>query len=281
MSGRNQSGGPGSGAADAAAAANGAGPYCEGTLKAMQAAYGEGFLSPGGAEEVGDMVAGLELAGRDLLDFGSGLGGASLMLSLEFGAGSVVGLDVVPRSVEQARAAAKAAGVAHKVAFRLAETGPLPLDAGAVDLVFSKDVICHIPDKAPVFAELFRVLRPGGALACADFTLGGETGREHFEAWVAGMEATGLSFRFEPLQVYLDALEAAGFEAIAARDHTDWSVARCRKEIERAEGKERGAMLEMLGPEGLQARIALTHKRLRALESHGLCHVHLRARKPG
>lgn len=257
------------------------GQYSEATLQAMEAAYGAGFLSPGGAEEVGDIVAGLALDGLTVLDFGCGLGGASFMLAKDFGAGRVIGVDVEEVSVERATAAAAAAGLDGRVGFRRVEPGPLPLDEGAVDLAFSKDVICHIPDKAPVFAELFRVLKPGGLLACADFNTDPSRDPAAYETWLAGMEATGLSFRFEPWAVYRSALAAAGFEAVDRRDHSDWSAGRCRREIAQAEGPMRETLLAQLGPDGLERRIALTRRRLDALESGGLRHVHLRARRPG
>lgn len=258
----------------------GGGQYSEATLRAMQAAYGEGFLSPGGAAEVGDILAGLSLDGLSVLDFGCGVGGASLMLARDFGARAVLGVDLEARSLEQARAAAAAAGLAGRVDFRLVEPGPLPLPERDLDLVFSKDVICHIPDKAPVFAELFRVLRPGGLLAFADFVTDPACDPTAFEAWLAGMEATGLRFRFEPFEVYLPALTDAGFIDLETQDHSNWSLERCRQEIAHVEGPGRDALLAKLGPEGLQRRIALTQRRLEALKSGGLRHLHMRGRRP-
>lgn len=256
------------------------GQYSEAVLRSMQAAYGEGFLSPGGAAEVGDIVAGLSLEGLSVLDFGCGVGGASLMLARDFGAGRVLGVDLEPGSLAQARERVAAAGFDGRVRFEQVEPGPLPLPEGSHDLAFSKDVICHIPEKAPVFAELCRVLRPGGLLACADFATDPARDPAAFEAWLAGMEATGLRFRFEPLAVYEAALDAAGFEAVALRDHGDWSAERCRREIARAEGEDRAALLAALGAKGLERRVGLTRLRLAALESGGLRHVHIRARRP-
>src|SRR3546814_4532350 len=59
--------------------------------------------------------------------------------------------------------------VADRVDFRLVEPGPLPFAAGRFDAVFSKDALIHIPDKQGLYAEVLRVLRPGGAFAASDW----------------------------------------------------------------------------------------------------------------
>src|SRR3546814_8380169 len=62
--------------------------------------------------------------------------------------------------------------VADRVDFRLVEPGPLPFAAGRFDAVFSKDALIHIPDKQGLYAEVLRVLRPGGAFAASDWLAG-------------------------------------------------------------------------------------------------------------
>ena len=60
----------------------------------LESVWGEGFLSPGGAEEVARVVGGLDLAGKAVLDIGCGAGGIDIALVRQHGAGHVLGLDV-------------------------------------------------------------------------------------------------------------------------------------------------------------------------------------------
>ncbi|MDX1575415.1 MAG: methyltransferase domain-containing protein, partial [Kiloniellales bacterium] len=121
--------------------------YSDAVLASMQSLYGKGFLSPGGAAEVFDIVAGLSIEGRDVLDLGCGIGGASAVLAGELGAARVLGIDVEPESLKQAGELMEEVGLADRVSLAPVAPGPLPLHDQAVDVVFSKDVLCHVPDK--------------------------------------------------------------------------------------------------------------------------------------
>lgn len=254
--------------------------YSDAVVESMESAYGEGFLSPGGADEVGDMLAGLRLDGQAVLDLGCGIGGACFLLARDFGAGRVVGVDVEADSIARARDAAKAFGLDDRVAFEPVEPGPMPFSDDQFDLVFTKDVVCHVPDKVPLLAEVFRVLRPGGLLVLGDWMKGDDrAGVDAFDAWVAQHRAAGLKFSFEPETVYRRALDAAGFIDVTLREHSDWSADKARREIAHNRGSGRDALIEKMGEEAVEFRIHLTETRLRAIESGGLRHCHLRARK--
>jgi len=67
--------------------------------EALQFMWGKGFLSPGGPEEVEEMLSGCTLAGRSVLDIGSGLGGVDLLLATAHGAAEVIGIDVEPQLI--------------------------------------------------------------------------------------------------------------------------------------------------------------------------------------
>ena len=68
--------------------------YSRAFTDALQFMWGEGFLSPGGPEEVDDMLQGHDISGKRVLDIGSGLGGVDLLLVTRHGAAEVVGIDV-------------------------------------------------------------------------------------------------------------------------------------------------------------------------------------------
>ena len=109
--------------------------------------------------------------GERVLDLGSGAGTDSLIAAQMVGEdGSVTGIDMTPEMLAKARAAAAAMGVAN-VEFVEAEAEGLPFADASFDVVTSNGVIDLIADKEAVFAELHRVLEPGGRIQIADVTI--------------------------------------------------------------------------------------------------------------
>ena len=149
--------------------------------------------------------------GETVLDLGSGGGFDCFLAVKEVGeGGTVIGVDMTPDMVSKARANAERVDY-NNVEFRLGEIEHLPVAKGVVDVIISNCVINLSPEKAKVFHEAYRVLKPGGRLAISDIVATAELPepQKHDMALFTGCMA-GASFITEIESM----LEDAGFEAI-------------------------------------------------------------------
>ena len=149
--------------------------------------------------------------GEVVLDLGSGGGIDCFLAARRTGEkGRVIGVDMTPDMVRLARANAEQVGLPN-VEFRLGEIEHLPVDPESVDLVISNCVVNLAPDKAAVYREIGRVLKPGGRLVIADMV----TDRPVPEALRARRELwSGCTSGALDLETHLATLREAGFDRI-------------------------------------------------------------------
>jgi phosphoethanolamine N-methyltransferase len=253
--------------------------YNDELLDYLQLFRGEGFLSPGGAEETRQVLDRLDVAGKDVLEVGSGLGGCCLIIAREHEARQVHGLDVEPIVIDRAKRLVAQAGLQDQITFQLVQPGPLPVPADTYDVVFSKDACCHIEDKLGLYSELFRVLRPGGSIAIGDWMVRDEEG--HSSAMEAFIKSTGLSLFLDSLTGVRRKLETVGFEEIDVVDRNAWFQQEARAEAARLEGELAGAVVKLRGQDATDSSNECQHKMIAVLDSGEFCPAHFFATKPG
>jgi len=133
-------------------------------LDMLQIIWGEGYLSPGGPQAVREIMAGVDLAGKRVLDIGCGIGGLDRVI-VELGAAHVTAVDVAAPMIALARKRVADPRIAFEV---IEPERPLPFADASFDMVLSRYSAHHWGDVPAALREAFRVLKPGGMLVMAD-----------------------------------------------------------------------------------------------------------------
>ncbi len=150
-------------------------------------------------------------SGQTVLDLGSGAGLDAFVARREVGdKGRVIGVDMTAEMIARARENAAQAGF-DNVEFRLGEIEHLPVRSGTVDVVISNCVLNLVPDKRRAFAEIHRVLKPGGHFCISDIV-----SSKPLPEWVKGVAEAyaGCVSGAIPKADYLGLVAQAGFEPV-------------------------------------------------------------------
>jgi SAM-dependent methyltransferase len=183
-------------------------------------------------------------AGSRVLEVGCGSGGVTRRMAAETGA-SAIGVDINPHGIEAASAAAVRDGMASRVAFQVVDAATrLPFADASFDAIFCNDAINHLPDRAELFVDWHRVLKPGGRLLFTDpIVISGPVTSDEIRV----RSSIGF-YLFLPAGCNERLLEHAGFVVEPPRDVTDaeatvsarWRDARARRRdaLAAVEGQE-------------------------------------------
>lgn len=224
--------------------------------------------------------------GRRLLDVGCGRGGPAIRLATAFGF-DVVGVDFVPYNVERARENALAVvddapvgtnNAPSRPSFLLADGRNLPVASNSISACTAVDSIVYVPDPGGLFAELERVLEPGGVGVVTDLLVDDATNDaddadvapEAIDRFADAWDMPPLS----PVSEYLETIDDAGLEVIRATDMSAHSVGRFRKwtrlYLATAKSPLRPVLDRLLGwygldPDVVESQVRAAHDALPAL----------------
>ena len=182
--------------------------------------------------------------GETVLDLGSGGGFDCFLAAKSVGeSGRVIGVDMTADMVSKARRNSEKLGVKN-VEFRLGEIEHLPVADNTADIIMSNCVINLSPDKAKVFNEVFRVLKPGGCFTCYEWMRIDAPYSDDMLRWLKLEE---LTYVLETTESFAQMIRDAGFADVQATDASDWYRRECRREYELIRGDLYPRMVELLG----------------------------------
>lgn len=165
--------------------------------------------------------------GTEVLDVESGVGGPARTLAAEFGC-RVTGLDLTEEYVRVAELLTERVGLADRVNFEHGDAMEMPFEDDAFDLAWMQHTSMNVADKPRLFAEVRRVLRPGGRLALYEILAGSEESPHFPVPWA---DDPSVSFLASPEELQ-SLLARTGFEQVGRRDVTAESLAWFRETIE-------------------------------------------------
>ena len=244
----------------------------------LEKLWGDGYMSPGGKEEISRLLKGLDLAEQTILDIGCGAGGITVSLVKDHGAKKVVGVDVEEDVVNAATKRVLKNGLNNNIDILLIDKSNLPFEDNYFDIVFSKDSFVHIPDKEKIFTQVFKLLKPGGFFVFSDWLISHDQKPSKEMEYYLKLEDLGFGMG-SPL-LYLSALKKSGFVSIKKNNRNKWYKEEARKELQILSGPTRKSYEEITSHSFIENQIKTWKAMITVLDTGEHCPHHFRAQKP-
>ncbi len=170
----------------------------------------------GGREATAHAVAKLTLnAQSHLLDIGCGIGGAVRYIAAEIGC-RVTGVDLTPEFIDVARRLTELTGLDGKIAYDCASALDMPFEDGVFDAAITLHVAMNIRERAALYGEIARVMKPGAALCIYDVMKAGAGELTYPVPWAESPETSHLTTADEMRGL----LDVAGFDVGEVEDRS-------------------------------------------------------------
>lgn len=189
----------------------------------------------GGRQASEDFISQLELSAEDhTLDIGCGIGGTSRFVASRFGC-RVTGIDLTPEFVATGQSLCNWVGLSGQVELHQGDATEMPFADESFDAAFMLHVGMNIANKAGLFAEAYRLIKPGAIFGIYDVM---QTSDEPLTYPVPWSSVPGTSALASQDQ-YVETLGQAGFNIIRIRNRRDFAAeffAETRRQMEQAGG---------------------------------------------
>jgi phosphoethanolamine N-methyltransferase len=250
--------------------------YYDAMITFLEMIWGDGFMAPGGAGNVANLVEDLDIRDKRVLDIGCGLGGPACLLAGEYGA-QVVGTDLESRLIDLATERAEKLNLATQTDFLVVEPGPLTFPDDSFDVVMSSGAFTQVENKLGMFTECLRVLKPGGTLTCYDWM---KCDGEYSEDMLYWFKMEGLTYAMETPERYRELFREAGFTNVELRDRSEWFQRKVQEEYELIQSELHSQMLETIGRKDADHFVENWRSMVVICNKGEMLQVYSRARKP-
>ena len=217
--------------------------YYDSMLDLLEWIWGKDYMAPGGEENVDRLVKGIKLRGKNVLDVGSGLGGPDFYMARQYAA-NVTGIDLEAHLVGRATARSIELGLQDQVKFEQVDAGPLTFPENHFDLVISSGAVTQTTDKKDIFAEILRVLKPGGVFSCYEWM---KSDADYSADMLRWFELEGLTYALETLEAHGEMLSATGFDQIELEDVSPWYRQESKREHQLLSGEGYKTVVKLIG----------------------------------
>jgi phosphoethanolamine N-methyltransferase len=251
--------------------------YHDAMVAFLQMIWGDGFMVPGGEGNVANLIEGLDVRDKRVLDIGCGLGGPACLLAGKYGA-VVVGTDLEAHLVELSRNRAEKLDLAARTEFLVVEPGPLTFPDESFDVVMSSGAFAQIENKREIFTECLRVLKPGGAFTCYDWMKCEGAYSEDMLYW---FKKEGLTYAMETPEGHRELLREVGFSNVETSDRSDWFRRKVQEEYEFIQSELYPQMVEAIGQKDAVHFVENWRAMVVVCDKREMLQVYSRAHKPG